>query len=151
VSRLELIINSDINDASLVAVAVNSVCAHLGLDPIRAGEVELCIAEAVTNAIKHAYHGTPGKRISVAITTSADRIHFLVTENGTSMQPEYIKRLVHGADAFEVSVNDLNLIPEGGRGLQIIHDLMDTVGYVSENDANYLHLTKRLPKEGRGE
>jgi anti-sigma regulatory factor (Ser/Thr protein kinase) len=42
-------------------------------------------------------------------------------------------------------VHDIDRLAESGRGLQIIHDLMDNVSYISEDSFNRLHLTKRSP------
>jgi serine/threonine-protein kinase RsbW len=142
---LSLAIDSDLSNVSLVAVAVNRICVQLGLDNLRAGEVELCIAEAATNAIRHAYHDEPGHTVAIALAAGADQLHIEVSDSGTPMPPELEERLVHGTQIFESQTTDRNSLPEGGRGLQIIHDLMDEVSYVRQDNSNRLIMTKQLP------
>lgn len=144
---LELAIDSDLGQVSLVAVAVNRVCLHLGLSEKGAGEVELCVAEAVTNAICHAYRGAPGNRVMVAVTVSDDCIMVDVCDRGTAMPAQHQQSVTHGAREAEVHFQDRNSIPEGGRGLQIIRELMDQVSYSSDGLLNHLTMTKHL-REG---
>jgi anti-sigma regulatory factor (Ser/Thr protein kinase) len=39
---------------------------------------------------------------------------------------------------------DRRSLPEGGRGLQIIHDLMDEVSYIRSDNINRLIMKKQL-------
>ena len=141
---LSFTIDSDLGNVSLVAVAVNRICAQLGLDEMSAGQVELCIAEAATNAIRHAYHDEPGHTVAIALAASANQLHIEVSDSGTPMPAEQEQRLVHGTRAWEVPTTDRSSLPEGGRGLQIIHDLMDEVSYVRAGNLNRLMMTKQL-------
>jgi serine/threonine-protein kinase RsbW len=145
VSRLRLSIDSNLADVSLVAVAVSSACTYLGLDTASASQVELCIVEAVTNAIQHAYHGKPGQVVSVVISSEVDLLQLEVIDNGTPMSSKNLEHLLQGTDIFQVRDIDRAALVESGRGLQIIHDLMDDVAYTSENSFNRLQLTKRPP------
>jgi serine/threonine-protein kinase RsbW len=142
--HLDLVIDSDLSNVTLVAVAVNRVCLELGFDALRAGQIELCIAEAATNAIRHAYHGKPGH--TVAVSLSADREELLaeVTDTGTAMPPEHQQTLVKGPKASDGQPFDRRSLAEGGRGLQIIYQLMDKVSYVSEERHNRLIMATRL-------
>jgi serine/threonine-protein kinase RsbW len=143
-ARLTLVINSDLADVSLVAVAINKSCLYLGLDEVRAGEVELCIVEAVTNVIRHSYHGESGHAVSVAIATSVGRLHFYVLDNGTSMKSDAVEKLVHGVSVKESGQMTSATLSEGGRGLQIIHELMDEVAYTQDGRQNCLTLVKQI-------
>jgi serine/threonine-protein kinase RsbW len=145
VSRLRLSIDSNLADVSLVAVAVSSACTYLGLDTASASQVELCIVEAVTNAIQHAYHGKPGQVVSVVISSEVDLLQLEVIDNRTPMSSKNLEHLLQGTDIFQVRDIDRAALVESGRGLQIIHDLMDDVAYTSENSFNRLQLTKRPP------
>jgi serine/threonine-protein kinase RsbW len=145
VKRLKLTIDSDLGNVSLVAVAVKSVCTYLGLERNVGSQVELCAVEAVTNAIQHAYHGQPGRFVSVIITNVSDQLCLEVVDSGTPMPPEYIQRLLHGSDVFQIHDTERASLAESGRGLQIMHDLMDTVAYTPEGNCNRLQLTKRIP------
>jgi serine/threonine-protein kinase RsbW len=143
-SRLQLLIESDLDDVCLVAAAINGICLYLGLDKIQASNVELCVVEAVTNAIKHAYQGEPGQTVSVVVSPHIQRLDIEVCDNGRPMPPMAIARLQQGTSKLDVKEVDESLLAESGRGLQIIHDVMDTVVYKRENDQNRLSFTKRI-------
>jgi serine/threonine-protein kinase RsbW len=147
--RVYLGIASELADVSLAAVAVNGICLHLGFNRVEASQVELCIAEALTNAIRHAYHGESGHTVSIAVSVDADQMQIDVCDAGTPMSSDHVSKLLHGAAAVDVEPIDKALIAEGGRGLQIIHDLMDKVAYFREGEVNRLQLTKRVPVTGR--
>jgi serine/threonine-protein kinase RsbW len=143
--RLTLTINSDLGDVSLIAVAVNSVCLFLGLDGVNASQVELCTVEAVTNAIQHAYHGQSGHTVSVVVSDEKDQLQLEVVDSGTPISAGQVERFLQGTDLFQTQDTDRASLAERGRGLQIIHDLMDAVGYTSAGRVNRLQLTKRIP------
>ena len=152
-SGLSLSIDSNLGNVSLVAVAVNRICVQLGLDDLSAGQVELCIAEAATNAIRHAYHGEPGHTVAIALAAGTDQLSIEVEDSGTPMPVEQEQRLLHGTQATEFQTTARSSLPEGGRGLQIIHDLMDEVSYVRLGNINRLIMRKQLvlPRMERAE
>jgi len=149
--RLELAIDSDLTQVSLAAVAIHRVCLYLGLNDARAGEVELCVAEAVTNSIRHAYHGIPGNRVTIALAASSDRLLIEVCDTGSAMPLESQQRLERSLRTPEVQMCDRTSIPEGGRGLHIIRELMDEVSYTSKHQLNHLVMTKYLAEIPRHE
>ena len=142
--RLQLAIESNLGDVSLVGVAVHRVCQQLGFDDARAGQVELCVVEAVTNAIRHAYHGASGRQITITLAADHDHLLIEVCDTGSAMPDEHQQRLLLKARTSESSHLDRQSIPEGGRGLEIICELMDEVSYRSENSLNRLLMTKRF-------
>jgi serine/threonine-protein kinase RsbW len=148
--RLELTIGSDLGDVSLVAVAVNRVCIYLGLDPVVASQVELCTVEALTNVIQHGYQGQPGHSVSVVLSCGIDQLHLEFIDHGNPMPAECVEKLLLGTDLFEIPNTEL---VESGRGLQIMHDLMDVIAYVPEGSLNRLRLTKhiRVPRHAERE
>ena len=147
--RLSLAIDSDLGNVALLAVAVNRVCLHLGFDNVLAGHVELCIAEAATNAIRHAYHGAPGHTVAITLAADRDQLLLEVSDTGTPMAVEQQERLLFGSPDSEDLLTDVHSLPEGGRGLLIIHDLMDTVSYITENGHNQLNMAKKLSSTTR--
>lgn len=144
-NRLELSIDSDLGNVSLVAAAVSSACLYFGLDRVTANQVELCTVEAVTNAIRHAYHGRPGQLVSVIVTSETGELRLEIVDSGTPMPAEYVQRLLHGSDVFQMCDIERASLAESGRGLQILHDLMDAVAYSSGDGFNRLQLTRHIP------
>jgi anti-sigma regulatory factor (Ser/Thr protein kinase) len=73
---------------------------------------------------------------------NSNEVHLEVTDSGTPMLPERIDRLVNGTTIEEI---DRTLLEDSGRGLQIMHDLMDRVAYIKDGRLNRLQLTKCIP------
>ena len=143
VNCLTIEIDSNLADVSLAAVAVHAICLHAGLDQSHASLVELSIVEAVTNSIKHAYLGEPGHKVVVDISVSEEALRFDLYDTGRSMSSEQEKKLVQGRGIAEQEYADRTIIPENGRGIEIIHRTMDRVEYNRESDCNHLILEAR--------
>lgn len=144
-NHLRLGIDSKLSDVPLVAVAVNRVCLYFGLNAVQAGNVELCVVEASTNAIRHAYHNVPGRPVEVTVTVERDQLLIEVCDEGTPMPPDQVKRLTFGAPIAIPDTADRASLAEGGRGLQIIHELMDKAAYSSNAKKNKVIMTMRIP------
>ena len=67
-SHIRLEIDSDLSSVCLMAMAVNKICAFYGMNELEAYKVELCVSEAATNAIVHAYEGRPGYPVSLLVS-----------------------------------------------------------------------------------
>ena len=142
--RLTLVIDSNLSDVSLVAIAVHALCVHVGMNQEETDQVELSLVEAVTNSIQHAYDSEPDHKVVVTITLDKEQLRFDLFDSGMSMPPEQIDRLVRG-DGIAKSENcDLAFIHEDGRGLEIIHKTMDEIDYRRESGQNRLTLTRYL-------
>jgi serine/threonine-protein kinase RsbW len=128
---LNLSIDSKFSDVALVGHAVRGVCASSPLSSEAHGEMEVCVVEAVTNAIAHAYRREVGFRVEAAITLHQDRIAFEVSDFGTPIK-EFAPR------TLEFDPEDFGSLPESGMGLFIIETIMDEVSYRSENGKNTL-------------
>ena len=61
------------------------------------------------------------------------------------MPIEHQRRLADGSKDPELPSADRHSLPEGGRGLQIIRELMDQATYTCEQNLNRLVMTKRIP------
>jgi serine/threonine-protein kinase RsbW len=138
---VELIIDSLLQNVSLVGVAVNSMSMSLSLSQVDASQIELCVVEAVTNAIKHAYNNQPGFSVQVSFEVHPDKLMITVCDEGEAMPALVVPSL-------DFDPTDLEHLPVGGMGLFLIHSIMDEVTYVSQAGKNRLIMTKRLPPRG---
>ena len=135
--RVTLRTDSRLENTALVVGAVRAMCSAAGLDARGSAQVELAVAEAVNNAVRHAYHGQPGHVVEVAFALEAGQISIEVADRGTPMVPA-------GRPLFEFDPADLARLPVGGMGLFIIHSLMDELDYDSRDGRNALRMTRRL-------
>ena len=150
-SRLRLTINSDLRDVFLVGLTVNKICEHLRMDAVESYQVELCAVEAVTNAIRHAYSNESGKEISLTLLISNNRLELEVSDTGAAMPASQQRRLTEGSDVLDFDPADRASLPEGGMGLQIMHQVMDKVSYKTEGQVNSLQLMRLLRGVEQGE
>jgi len=141
-NRIELTIDSKLGDVFLAGLLVNSACRFTGLGEVEAYRMELCVVEAVNNAIHHAYHERPGNRVAVSLALYPDRMEFAITDQGDPIPADALEtmRRVVAEDLDPFSCQEL---PENGLGLQIMLEVMDEVNYRSSGGTNTLDLIKR--------
>jgi serine/threonine-protein kinase RsbW len=128
---LHITIDSKLSDVALLGHAVRGVCACSPLKAESYAEMEVCVVEAVNNAITHAYRRQDGFRVETAITLHHDRISFEVTDFGTAI-------VEFAPPTLEFDPEDIDSLPESGMGLFIIEAIMDEVNYRSEDGKNTL-------------
>ena len=146
-SRIRLIIGSDLKDAALVGQSVHAICRHLELPDEVIYGVELCVVEGVTNAIKHAYRLGTDHEVSVVLSIVSDRVEIEIVDYGLPMPEDKVNALRQGSSVLDFDEHDRLNLPEGGMGLQIMHLTMDHVDYVSDGGVNRLQMVKRLTQK----
>lgn len=108
---------------------------------MEAADMELCVVEAVTNCIKHAYRNKAGGEVIVEMEIRPTCLSFTIKDFGSPIsewQP---------STGFEFDPNDVDTIPESGMGLAIIHRIMDEVRYVRVDQTNQI-IMKKYKKYG---
>jgi serine/threonine-protein kinase RsbW len=136
---IRLTIESRLENVALIGGAVRGIADMLSLDKIIIYHLELCVVEAVNNAIKHAYHSEAGHSVEVEFLRCRDRLTFRVCDNGESMIPEKVR-------PFSFDPAKLETLPERGMGVFIVNTFMDEVRYETVNRRNILTMVKHLKK-----
>ena len=129
-----------------VSAAVKQVADHCrrqtacapGQDPA-VEQVELCVAEALTNVVKHAYGGCETETFHIACEAARGQIVVEIIDRGKELPQRALEQTE--LRPFSGELSDL---PESGFGWFIILDQMDTVSYRRESGTNFLTLTKQL-------
>ncbi len=94
--------------------------------------LNLCLTEALTNAICHGNASDPEKDVHITISASDDDLIIKIYDQGPGFDIKARGNMkAHPCD-------------EGGRGINIILKLMDNVRYVQEKGVNVLEMTKLL-------
>lgn len=137
---IKLIIESRIENVSLIGGAVRGIANGLSFDEMSSYHLELCVVEAVSNATKHAYHSQAGHPVEVDILLFQDRITFKISDTGESLEPKKVRLLRFDPQKLET-------LPESGMGLFIMHALMDEVNYETLSGRNTLTMSKFLRKQ----
>lgn len=136
---IRLVTDSALEHSALIGLAVRGICSQTVPDEGDAYLLELCVVEAVSNVVRHAYGSRAGHRVEVEVEALVGKLVFRVRDLGLAMDPAVL-------DAPPLRApGSLEEVPEGGMGLHIIRDTMDEVAYVSDNGRNELTMVKLLP------
>ncbi len=132
---VRLFIDSDLRQVPRVGETVKDLCSSISLPKMEGFDVELCVIEAVNNAILHAYGNKRGYKVEVVIRIQKSRLVIQVSDRGHPMKGD----LPRGARRF-----NFKNPPERGRGLYLIKKIMDEVQYTSGRGKNTLTMSKFL-------
>jgi serine/threonine-protein kinase RsbW len=138
-AMIRLIIDSRLENVSLVGGAVRGIADTRSMDSTTCYQLELCVVEAVNNAIKHAYHCQAGHPVEVELLLCPDRLTFKICDSGEPMNPAKVK-------PFRFDPLKVETLPERGMGVYILNSLMDEVHYETIGAQNILTLIKYLKK-----
>nr|WP_320048258.1 ATP-binding protein [uncultured Desulfuromonas sp.] len=94
--------------------------------------INLVLTEAMANAIKHANQNDPNKDVHISISLSENKLCIKVYDQG------------QGFDISEIKKIEAHPEDEHGRGIFLIHALMDTVTYRRCCNGHVLEMSKTL-------
>jgi anti-sigma regulatory factor (Ser/Thr protein kinase) len=137
---LKIELTSDPQMLCVVRAALEHFTAVFGLCESEVRSVVLAVDEALTNIIRHAYHGQPDKPIEV----SCRRIY---RQNGAARDPGLEIVLIDRgtpANPKKMQSRPLDEVRPGGLGLHFIKKSMDIVEYKHIAGGNRLRLVKFL-------
>jgi serine/threonine-protein kinase RsbW len=132
-------INSDYKNVSSACFIAKTFCEDHFVNETITKEIELCLAEALNNIIKHSYKGDNKNLIDIELKFTDNKFSFSLSDYG-------LPRTNVGKPKLEFDPNDIDSLPEGGMGLFIIEQLMDENTYISENGKNTFTVIKTFPK-----
>jgi len=137
---IKFAIDSRLENVSLLGLAVRSICSSLPLSPTEIYQIELSLAEAVNNTIKHAYHGQSGHEVEVIATVETDRLVIEIRDTGIPLPEQRRSAAVFDPD-------DVLSLPESGMGLHIIHTAMDKIEHDRHGHKNILRMIKIFERQ----
>ena len=141
VRKIKLIIDSNLDHVSFIGTAINKLCSLISHPDVEPYQIQLCVEEAVINSIKHAYGKEAGHEVEVVFTLYPDRLILEVCDTGRPMDQDTLKQA--NLSSLTVDPNNPGSIPEGGRGLGIMKEIMDTVVYKTDKGKNCLIMMKK--------
>lgn len=95
--------------------------------------IELPLAEALNNAITHGSQSDPSQTVTISWSWSGEEACFHVSDAGHFTPPEVAPPTLPD-----------DPLTEGGRGLYLIHSMVDSVHHTNSPDGHCIHLTKKL-------
>ncbi|MCB9205973.1 MAG: ATP-binding protein [Ignavibacteriales bacterium] len=130
-------IDSEYKNVSSVCFITKTFCEENNLSDEKIKEIELSLAEALNNIIKHAYKGDETNQIEISMWFDNNKFSIELIDYG---EP----RLNTGKPVLEFDPDDIDSLPEGGMGLFIIEQLMDENHYSREGNKNIFRLVKNV-------
>lgn len=94
--------------------------------------INLVLTESMTNTIRHAHEGDPAKEVHIIISIQGNNLVIKVFDQG------------QGFDISKAPIPKFKCLDEHGRGVFIIHSLMDSVVYRKSDEGNVLEMVKAL-------
>jgi anti-sigma regulatory factor (Ser/Thr protein kinase) len=125
---LRLNVTSDPANLAEVRRACEAFCLQSGLDGCAAGEVGLCVNEAMANVTRHAYGGAHDRPVAVAGWFDGKAVHVSIRDWGNGVLPP----------------SRANYDPQtpGGLGLVCLRRMLDDVVYTPQPDGMLVTMTK---------
>lgn len=130
-------INSAYKNVSSVCFIAKTFCEEQNIAEETIREIELSLAEALNNVIKHSYKGDETNKIEIEMTY--DNNQFLLNLSDFGEPRKNLKKPV-----LEFDPEDIDSLPEGGMGLFIIEQLMDENKYSVDGNKNTFTLVKNI-------
>ena len=127
--RLQLNVTSDPANLAPVRRACEAFCVGSGLDAAAAGDVGLCVNEAMANITRHAYSGATDKPIEVTGWSDGGGVHVALRDWGSGELPP--TRVQHDP------------LTPGGLGLICLRKLLDDVVYTPQPNGMLVTMTRR--------
>lgn len=124
---------------SPLSLTVYEKCRENNIAKEECNKIDLCLVEALNNAIKHSYRGEENKVVELEVTLECSFIKLVITDYGISRS-----NLDRATLNFDPS--DFENLPEDGMGLYIIESLMDETIYTSDGKRNVFTLIKNFKK-----
>jgi len=127
--RLRLNVTSDPANLASVRHACEAYCRQCGLDEAAAGDVGLCVNEAMANVIRHAYFGATDRPVEIAGWSDAVAVYVSIRDWGSGQVPKLRSKR--------------DPLTPGGLGMVCLRELLDDVVYEPQPDGMLLTMTKR--------
>lgn len=133
-------IASDLMQVAGLAKRVREFMAAQHVSASDANEIEICVVEAVNNAIEHGYNFELGHQVEVELVVAGDSLVIEMRDWGEPFDPVVLAK----AKRPSFDAMDIDTLPERGMGLGIIKEVMTKVEHQRRDGANVLIMSKKL-------
>lgn len=135
---LKIVFGSELGYLPILRNIVRGICAGAKIENEHfLQDLDLCLNEAISNIICHGYQNKPGHEIQLIFTFNSDKVEVQIVDKG-SKNPNIVQ------ESTLNETSDIESMPESGRGLFIMNQLMDEVIYETDQEKNILLLRKRI-------
>ena len=132
VTKKEFQVISDLSEIQKASHRVLSLVKPLDLNESCLFDIRLCLEEALINAIKYGNRSKKDLKVRLAVEFNKEEVRITVEDQGKGFDPRQLKNCT----------TETNLSKSHGRGVYLIHHLMDDVKYNSKG--NSVLMVKKL-------
>ncbi len=129
--------SSSYENVASVCKSIRAFCDTNKVSETDSNGIEICLNEALNNVIKHAYKEQPGFIIDVIAQREGNWLNLIIYDSGKPRENLSKAKL-------EYDINDVESLPEGGMGLYIIENLMDSIDYQIVGITNIFIMKKQI-------
>lgn len=130
-------IQSKYKNVNVAADSIKKFCLENNIAEPTCNDILICVIEALNNVITHSYQKDEDKNIDIILTIEDSWFIIDITDEG-------IARTNFEKPKLEFDPYDIQNLPEGGMGLYIIENLMDSTSYKSAEGKNTFTMRKNL-------
>ncbi|KAB2840297.1 MAG: ATP-binding protein [Melioribacteraceae bacterium] len=130
-------IQSKYKNVNIAADSIKQFCQRNNIAEPACNDILICVIEALNNVITHSYQREEDKNIDIILTVEDSWFIIDITDEG-------IARTNFEKPKLEFDPEDIQNLPEGGMGLYIIENLMDSTSYKSAGGKNTFTMKKNL-------
>ncbi len=150
--KIKFTIESVLENVEWVCHAAEGIYSQYSFEQKEPGlNIDLIIAEAVTNAIKHAYENQDGYEVEIIVEKLDEGIVFKVCDYGVSINPQVLIEkdvpVVYEVTSDGIEFNviktralEFDQLRESGKGLNWICRFFDEVVYHTADKMNVLYM-----------
>ncbi len=132
--KMKFSVPSDPRYLCVVRGAIGSLAGVIGWEESECRAIVLAVDEALTNVIRHAYHGRTDGWMELECRETADGLEIALLDSGDA------------PDRSKICAYEMGCDRPGGLGTQIIKKVMDRVSYEESPEGNRFVASKCLRK-----
>lgn len=130
-------IESKYKNVNTTADGIKKFCLSNGIIEPLCNDIVICVIEALNNVITHSYKMDESKLIDINVEVKDSEFTVDIYDEG-------ISRTNFEKPVLDFDPDDIENLPEGGMGLFIIDNLMDSTDYKSADGKNIFTMKKKL-------
>lgn len=127
--------SSDLKQVKKASQKILAALADCKFDDSTVFDIKLCFEEALINAIRYGNRGNPHLKVEVDVIKARDHVEIVVRDQGEGFDHRVCKD----------PTKDENIKKLGGRGVFLIHKLMDKV--IFECNGSCVRMIKMLKRK----
>lgn len=135
-----LILQSQLEDLTLVWPWVQTLTAHYSVSAQTQFAIELCLEEAISNIMRHGYHGQENQSITVDCALGAGELVFTIQDHAPPFDP-----FAPTAEVPEAAPASIDELQPGGQGIRLIRKFAGRAAWEPLPSGNRLTLAFPIP------